>query len=143
MILKKLVFSFSFFPFLQIISDLQYIKKDIRAVERRRIELYRIRDRSSAKLKMLDDDPFSRSARSSLIDKHGGATISRTSLTSALNRSDLQNRKTDARTSASYLPPRKDSHGGSENHNPTQSGLVLARKKRVHAQVSNPSIVTS
>ncbi|KAL8461499.1 hypothetical protein ACS0TY_032829 [Phlomoides rotata] len=118
----------------EIQSDLQHIKKDIHAVERRRVELYRIKDRSSAKLRMLGDDPFSRSA---LIDKQSGATVSRTSLTSALNRIDLQTRKADARTSASHLPPRKDSHGGSDTHNPTQSGLVLARKKRVHAQFND------
>ncbi|CAN1843394.1 E3 ubiquitin-protein ligase COP1 [Linum perenne] len=39
----------------EIRTDLQYIKEDIDAVERHRIELYRARDRYSVKLRMLDD----------------------------------------------------------------------------------------
>ncbi|WZZ49714.1 hypothetical protein YC2023_049821 [Brassica napus] len=43
-------------------TDLQYIKEDINAVERHRIDLYRARDRYSVKLRMLGDDPSTRNA---------------------------------------------------------------------------------
>ncbi|KAL5578736.1 hypothetical protein UlMin_011178 [Ulmus minor] len=39
-------------------SDLQYIKEDINAVERRRIELNREKERFSARMRMLVDDPI-------------------------------------------------------------------------------------
>jgi E3 ubiquitin-protein ligase RFWD2 len=44
---------------LQIQTDLQYIKEDINAVERQRIELCRAKDRCSLKLRMFADDPNS------------------------------------------------------------------------------------
>ncbi|XP_041993892.1 E3 ubiquitin-protein ligase COP1-like isoform X2 [Salvia splendens] len=121
-------------------SDLKYIKEDIHAVERRRIELYRRRDRYSAKLRMLGDDPFSKSAWPSVVEKHGGATASRPSLTpgqSRLTSGDLHNKKADVRSSASHLVLGKDSYGGSDIQNPSQSGQALARKKRVHAQFND------
>ncbi|KAL0442974.1 UNVERIFIED_CONTAM: E3 ubiquitin-protein ligase COP1 [Sesamum latifolium] len=67
-------------------SDLQYMKEEFNAVERRRIELHRRRDRYTAK--------------------------SRTVL-------------------------HKDSHSGSDTQNLTQSGLALARKRRVQAQFND------
>ena len=42
--------------FSQIQTDLQYIKEDISAVERHRLELYRTKERYSMKLRMLLDD---------------------------------------------------------------------------------------
>ncbi|KAH6754915.1 Transducin/WD40 repeat-like superfamily protein [Perilla frutescens var. hirtella] len=120
--------------------DLQYIKEDIHAVEKRRIELYRRRDRYSSKLRMLGDDPSSKSAWPSVMDKHSGATASRPVLTPdqcRLNSGDLQNKKGEARSSASHLLQRKDNYGGSDTQNLTQSGLVLARKRRVHAQFND------
>ncbi|KAI3456497.1 hypothetical protein Pfo_013160 [Paulownia fortunei] len=124
----------------EIQSDLQYIKEDIHAVERRRIDLYRRRDRYSAKLRMLVDDPSSKSAWPSLIDKHSGATVCRTAITpgqSRMSSGGLQNRKADARSSAGHLMTRKDTYSGSDNQNLTQSGLALARKRRVHAQFND------
>ncbi|XP_057764957.1 E3 ubiquitin-protein ligase COP1-like isoform X2 [Salvia miltiorrhiza] len=120
----------------EIQSDLQYIKEDIHAVERRRIELYRRRDRYSAKLRMLGDDPSSKSARPSVVDKHSGATASRPGQ-SRLTSGDLQNKKADAKSSASHLLLRKDSYAGSDTQSPSHSGQVLARKRRVHAQFND------
>ncbi|KAL0305972.1 UNVERIFIED_CONTAM: E3 ubiquitin-protein ligase COP1 [Sesamum radiatum] len=97
----------------EIQSDLQYMKEDINAVERRRIELYRRRDRYSAKLRKLVSDPCSQSALPSLNDKHGGPTVQKRYYT------------------------RKDSHSGSDTQNLTQSGLALARKRRVQAQFND------
>lgn len=123
--------------FLQIQSDLQYIKEDIHAVERRRIELYRQRDRYPAKLRMLGDEPSPISAWQSMVDKHNGAAASRSAQAASqyrLTSGDLPIKKADARSSAMLL--RKDSHGGSDTQNPSQSGQAMARKRRVHAQVS-------
>lgn len=121
----------------EVLSDLQYIKEDIHAVERRRIEMYRRRDRYSTKMRMLVDEPASKTVWPSLIDKHGGSTISRTATAPGLclmSPEGSQNRKTDSKSSSCHLIPRKDSFGGSDNQNLNQSGLTLARKRRVHAQ---------
>nr|UQE85541.1 E3-ubiquitin ligase [Bacopa monnieri] len=124
----------------EIQADLQYIKEDIHAVERRRIELYRRRDRYSAKMRMLADDPSSKTAWPSLIGKSNGMTVSRTAVSvghGRLSSGGSENRKGDAKSSASYLTVRKDVHGGTETQNPTQSGLALARKRRVHSQFND------
>ncbi|KAK4398904.1 E3 ubiquitin-protein ligase COP1 [Sesamum angolense] len=122
-------------------SDLQYMKEDINAVERRRIELYRRRDRYSAKLRKLVSDPCSQSALPSLNDKYVGPMVSRNGITQGQvcmsSSGGSQNRKVDAKSSANHFIPRKDSHSGSDTQNLTQSGLALARKRRVQAQVVN------
>ncbi|PIN09302.1 U5 snRNP-specific protein-like factor [Handroanthus impetiginosus] len=119
--------------------DLKYIKEDIHAVERRRIELYRRRDRYSAKLRMLVDDPSSKSVWPSLIDKHSDVSVSRTIIPAYCHTipGGLQNRKTDAKSSASHLIPRKDTYSGSDAQTLTASGLTTARKRRVHAQFND------
>ncbi|KAK4485043.1 hypothetical protein RD792_007651 [Penstemon davidsonii] len=119
----------------EIQSDLQYLKEDIHAVEQRRIELYRRRDRYSAKLRLLGDDPSSKSVWQSLIDKHSAAAVYRTAIEPTQRQ--MSNRKTDAKSSVSHVPLRKDAHGGSDTQNLPQSGLVLARKRRVHAQFND------
>lgn len=121
----------------EVLSDLQYIKEDIHAVERRRIEMYRRRDRYSTKMRMIVDEPASKTVWPSLIDKHGGSTVSRTATAQGLclaSPGGSQNRKTDSKSSSCHLIPRKDSFGGSDNQNLNQSGLALGRKRRVHAQ---------
>ncbi|KZV51230.1 hypothetical protein F511_05887 [Dorcoceras hygrometricum] len=120
-----------------VLSDLQYIKEDIHAVEGRRIEMYRRRDRYSTKMRILVDEPASKVGWPSLIDKHGGSTASRTATAPGLclvTPGGSQNKITDSKSSACHLIQRKDSFGGSDNQNPNQSGLALARKRRIHAQ---------
>ncbi|GMP73305.1 hypothetical protein CsSME_00031095 [Camellia sinensis var. sinensis] len=53
----------------EIQTDLQYIKEDINAVERHRIDLYRAKERYSVKLRMLLDDPSATKAWPSLMDR--------------------------------------------------------------------------
>ncbi|KAL2475707.1 E3 ubiquitin-protein ligase COP1 [Abeliophyllum distichum] len=121
-------------------ADLHYIKEDIHAVERRRIELYRARDRYSAKLRMLADDPNVKNMWPSLTDKHNGAFISRAPGAQGLchmSSGTSNNRKTDAKTPANHLILRKDASGGSDSQNITQSRVSLARKRRVHAQFND------
>ncbi|CAI0550999.1 unnamed protein product [Linum tenue] len=59
----------------EIRTDLQYIKEDIDAVERHRVDLYRARDRYSMKLRMLDD-PMAGKPWSSTIDRNHGSMMS-------------------------------------------------------------------
>ncbi|KAL0310755.1 UNVERIFIED_CONTAM: E3 ubiquitin-protein ligase COP1 [Sesamum angustifolium] len=115
-------------------------KKIFHAVERRRIELCRRRDRYSAKLRMLIEDPPSKSALPLLMDKHCGLNVSRTAMAPGQGRMSSggsQNRKVDGKSSASPLILRKDSYGGSDTQSLTHSGLALARKRRVHAQFND------
>lgn len=93
---------------LQIQNDLQYIKEDINAVERHRIELHRARERCSVKLRMIADD-FN--VQTSLMDKRN-----------IMNIPDAHERK--------------DACSGSDS----QTGVSIARKRRIHAQVSTPFI---
>ncbi|KAL6562276.1 hypothetical protein OROGR_003283 [Orobanche gracilis] len=123
----------------EIQTDLQYIKEDIHAVERRRIDLYRRRNKyPHANLEMLDENPSTKSVWQSSVDKHSGAIACRaaavTSGRNCTSSCSMLNRKVDARSSTGHLTPRDDTYCGSDNQNLTQSGLVLARKKRVLAQ---------
>lgn len=124
----------------EIQSDLQYIKEDIHAVEKHRVELYRRRDRYSAKMRMAADDPTSKSLRPSLMDKHSDPTVYRATIAQdhvRLSSSVARNRKADSKPSASPLVPRKDASGASDNQNLSQSGLASARKRRVHTQFND------
>ncbi|KAK6133240.1 hypothetical protein DH2020_033001 [Rehmannia glutinosa] len=124
----------------EIQSDLRYIKEDIHAVEVRRMELYRRRERYSAKMRMPVDDPTSKSVWPSLMDKHSGAAVTRTAIAPGQGRMSSggsQNRKADVKSSASPLILRNDAYGGSDTENLTQSGLALARKRRVLAQFND------
>ncbi|XAR53828.1 hypothetical protein NMG60_11022521 [Bertholletia excelsa] len=110
----------------EIQNDLQYIKEDINAVEGHRMELYRARERHSVKLKMLVGNQFETKEWSSLIDRRNHGIIS--SVPSAqgqhwINAGNLNHRKVDA-------------SGGLDSHF-TQSGLAVARKRRVHAQFND------
>ncbi|KAG2716877.1 hypothetical protein I3843_03G149600 [Carya illinoinensis] len=121
-------------------SDLQFIKEDITSVERHRMELYRARDRYSVKLHMLgDDDSSARKSRSSSMDKNSSDLIS-SSLTArgVMATRNLQNKKADGKSQVtSHGLQRKDALSGSESQHINQSGLSVARKKRVHAQFSD------
>ncbi|KAG8365372.1 hypothetical protein BUALT_Bualt18G0097800 [Buddleja alternifolia] len=128
--------------FNEIQSDLRYIKEDIHAVERHRIDLYRKRDRYFAKLRVVDDEPFPKSVWQSSVDRNNGA-IANTSRTAIPPRqcrtssSGSQNRISDVRSTASPSISRNDAYVGSDSQNLTQSGLALARKKRVHVQFND------
>ncbi|KAH9744987.1 E3 ubiquitin-protein ligase COP1 [Citrus sinensis] len=123
----------------EIQTDLHYIKEDINAVERHRIDLYRARDRYSVKLRMLGDDSNTRKSWVSSIDKNSSGII-----TSSLNArggssaGSLQNKKGDGKAQAnSHGHQRKDSLTGSDSQCLNQSGLSVVRKKRVHAQFND------
>ncbi|XXG76891.1 hypothetical protein AAC387_Pa08g1157 [Persea americana] len=120
-------------------TDLQYIKEDINSVERHRIELYRARERYSMKLLMLDD-PMATKVWPSPIDKHNSGLISsaRSAHGGTYSR-NFQNKKVDVKSQGSSPGhQRKDAFSGSEPQNVlTQSGLAVARKRRVHTQFND------
>lgn len=103
---------------LQIQNDLQYIKDDVNAVERHRIELHRARERCLVKPRMISDD----------------STVKTTSWPSLM---DKRNSSMGAGSQQSKLhDKRKDACSGSDSQN-TQAGVSVARKRRVHAQVTS------
>lgn len=116
--------------------DLQFIKEDISAVERHRMELSRARDRYSMKLRKAGDDMKAREPWLTLMDKRNdGPTSTSLNTWGVVSAGNFQNKKADSRSQVStYGLYKKDSLSGAEpqvNH----TGLSVARKKRVHAQV--------
>ncbi|KAF5944227.1 hypothetical protein HYC85_018304 [Camellia sinensis] len=125
----------------EIQTDLQYIKEDINAVERHRINLYRAKERYSVKLRMLLDDPSATKAWPSLMDRRRCGIVSSIHPSPQglcwMNEGNSQNRKVDGKALvSSQMVQRKDSYSGSDSH-VTQSGLAVARKRRVHAQFND------
>ncbi|CAN6279854.1 unnamed protein product [Urochloa humidicola] len=121
----------------EIQTDLQYIKEDISAVERHRLELYRTKERYSMKLRMLLDDPAAQKMWTSPIEKATSLfpPNSRTPLSASCPGS-LQNKKLDLKAQVSHQGfQRRDALTCSDPPNaPIQSGNVIARKRRVQAQ---------
>ncbi|KAK8568894.1 hypothetical protein V6N12_007429 [Hibiscus sabdariffa] len=119
-------------------SDLQFIKEDINSVERHRMDLYRARDRYSVKLRMLGDDSSTRKPWSSSTDKNSSGIVSSSLNIRGMAAGNLQNKKMDGKTQLSgHCSQRKDSLSGADSEGFNQSGLSVARKKRVHAQFND------
>ncbi|XP_044466737.1 E3 ubiquitin-protein ligase COP1 [Mangifera indica] len=120
-------------------TDLQYIKEDINAVERHRMELYRARDRYSVKLRMLGDDSTARKPWLSSLDKNsGGLSSCSLHMRGGMPAGNLQQKKVDGKAQVSFPGlQKKDSLTGSDSQCFNQSGLSVVRKKRVHAQFND------
>lgn len=122
----------------EIQTDLQYIKEDISAVERHRMELYRARDRYSVKLRMLGDDPTPKSWSSTVDKSSGGFSSGSRSSLGGLAAGSFPNKKMDGKGQVSlHGPPRKDASSGLDSQYISQSGLAMMRKKRIHAQFND------
>ncbi|XP_027127492.2 E3 ubiquitin-protein ligase COP1-like [Coffea arabica] len=123
----------------EIQNDLQYIKEDINAVERHRIELYRVRDRFSLKLQVLSDDCLGVRSRSSSIDRTSSGLVSSSRSAHGGATGSFQYKRGDSK--AQFSSPanhRKDASLSGLNTQPmSQSGLAVVRKKRVHAQFND------
>ncbi|KAH7576685.1 hypothetical protein ACOSP7_002777 [Xanthoceras sorbifolium] len=120
-------------------TDLHFIKEDINAVERHRIELYRARDRYSMKLRILGDDTSARKPWRSTIDKNNSGLVSNSlNARGGMSAGNLQNKKVDGKAQvSSHGLQRKDSLSGSDSQCFNQSGISVVRKKRVHAQFND------
>jgi E3 ubiquitin-protein ligase RFWD2 len=101
------------------------------------MELYRARDRYSMKLRMLGDDSSARKSWPSSMDKNTSDLISSSLNTRrGLATWNLQNKQVNEKYGViSTRQQRKDALRGSDSQCINQSGLSVARKKRVHAQV--------
>ncbi|CAJ1971116.1 unnamed protein product [Sphenostylis stenocarpa] len=120
-------------------TDLQFIKEDINAVEKHRMDLYRARDRYSVKLRMLDDSGGRKSWHSSLEKHSSGLISSPLNLRGGLS-SGSHTKKNDGKSQVSSHGQgvqRRDALTGSDSQLINQSGLVLVRKKRVHTQFND------
>ncbi|GJM86991.1 hypothetical protein PR202_ga02900 [Eleusine coracana subsp. coracana] len=121
----------------EIQTDLQYIKEDISAVERHRVELYRTKERYSMKLRMLLDDPAAPKMWTSPLDKASSFFLpsSRAPLSPSCPGS-LQNKRLDLKAQVSQQGfQRRDALTCSDPPNaPIQSSNVIARKRQVQAQ---------
>ncbi|CAA2981398.1 E3 ubiquitin- ligase COP1-like [Olea europaea subsp. europaea] len=119
-------------------NDIQYVKEDVDAVERHRIELYRARDRYSVKLRLLGDDPMGLKSPTSSFKR-----ISTSHLSSGNERGILsenfQHKKVEGKAQLSFLEPlRKDtSSSGPTSQHLSQASLAVKQKKRVHAQFND------
>ncbi|XVF71830.1 hypothetical protein PTKIN_Ptkin12aG0071100 [Pterospermum kingtungense] len=120
-------------------TDLQFIKEDINSVERHRIDLYRARDRYTVKLRMLGDDSSTRKPWPSFIDKNSSGIVSSSlNVRGVMSAGNLQNKLIDGKAQASgHGPQRKDALSEADSQGFNQSGLSIARKKRVHTQFND------
>ncbi|GAA0155125.1 ubiquitin-protein ligase [Lithospermum erythrorhizon] len=121
----------------EIQTDLQYIKEDISVVERRRVELYRARDRYFTNLRIRGDDAAPKMWPSLMEKRSSGITTSGPSALGQprMGSSASQSIKAEAKTSLTgQAMQRKDSHGAPDLQHVNQSGLAVTRKRRVHAQ---------
>ncbi|KAJ7960327.1 E3 ubiquitin-protein ligase COP1 [Quillaja saponaria] len=119
-------------------TDLQFIKEDVNAVERHRMELYHARDRYSLKLRMVDDSS-GRKAWPSAMDKNSSGLISNSlNMRGGLSSGSIPNKRVDGTSQgSSHGIQRKDAISGSDSQYINHSGLALVRKKRVHAQFND------
>ncbi|XP_057784867.1 E3 ubiquitin-protein ligase COP1-like [Salvia miltiorrhiza] len=120
-------------------SDLQYIKEDLNAVERHRIELYQAKERCSVKLKMVSGDPLGIRSRTSSrpMDRNIPGLVSNSYNIRGITSMNFQYKKDEGRAQVNI--PRTQSKEAAALNEPTsqhmsQSGLAVMRKKRVHAQ---------
>lgn len=124
----------------EIQTDLQYMKEDINAVERRRIDLYRVRDRYLANLRLPADDPNAKPPWPSVIEKRGGGNTTSNSSSHGqfrLGPSNMNFYKADAKSLAdSEMPARTDAYSGVDSQM-NHSKISVARKKRIHAQFND------
>ncbi|GAB4859398.1 coatomer subunit alpha [Ancistrocladus abbreviatus] len=118
-------------------TDLHYIKEDISAVERHRMELLHARDRYTVKLCMLGDDPTTKSQPSSVDkDSAGFSSGSRSSL-GGLATGSFPNKVDRKAQVSSHGSQRRDAITGWDSQHISQSGLAVMRKKRIHAQFND------
>ncbi|KAL9244295.1 hypothetical protein vseg_018087 [Gypsophila vaccaria] len=117
--------------------DLQYIKEDVGAVERHRMELYRARDRYSVKLRMLGN-PTPKSWPSTNGTSSGGFSFGSRSSVGGLGAVSFQSKKIDGKGQlSSHSSSRTDALSGLEAQHISPSGLAVMRKKRIHAQFND------
>lgn len=120
-------------------TDLQFIKEDISAADRHRMELCHSKDRYSMKLRMLGDVYSARKSWPSSIDKSSSGPLTNSlNLSGGISTGSFQNKKVDGRGHVNPTEPLgKGALGGSDSQHINLSGQAIVRKKRIHAQVGH------
>ncbi|KAI9082216.1 hypothetical protein K1719_035639 [Acacia pycnantha] len=118
-------------------TDLQFIKEDISAVDKHRMELYRARDRYSVKLRMLDESGSRKSWQSPMDKTSSGHISSPLNMRGALSSGSLPKKLDGKGQVSSHGIQRKEAISGSDSQFLNQSSLALIKKKRVHAQFND------
>lgn len=118
-------------------ADLHYIKDDILALEKRRLELSRVRERYSRKLHMPLDEPMDTTLGHAAIDDGNNVHTSfvRGGQGGAMS-GKFQQKKAEIKAQASSqgMQSRANFCHSDSQVLPTLSGLTIARKRRVLAQ---------
>ncbi|KAL7102443.1 hypothetical protein ACP275_08G121100 [Erythranthe tilingii] len=116
-------------------NDLVYVKEDLNTVERRRIELYRARERYSVKLKA-SDDPVRMRSRTSSMERIVGPASNSCTTKGGMTSVNIQYKKNEGKVHINPLGTQiKDAtFSGPTSQQISQSGMAVTRKKRVHAQ---------
>lgn len=123
-------------------SNLEYIKKDLNAVERHRIQLYQARERCSVKLKKSSDDPLIIKPRTSSwpMDRNiSGLGRNSYNIKRGITPVNSQYKKNEGKAQVKIPATQSKETALNEpsSQDMGQSGLAVMRKKRVHAQVSD------
>ncbi|BBH00687.1 Transducin/WD40 repeat-like superfamily protein [Prunus dulcis] len=116
----------------EIKADLQYIKEDITAVERRRLELCSWEQENSIKLKML--------APGDQQQHSNGIVCSTQHVQARMSCNDIQNKRSDVKAQAicKALQLNNDYGSSSDMQRVTTPGVAsLARKRRIHSQFNH------
>ncbi|KAF3451787.1 hypothetical protein FNV43_RR07883 [Rhamnella rubrinervis] len=122
----------------EIQSDLQYVKEDINAIGRRKIELQRENERFSIRTRMLVKDPLATNDWPSLTDKHGSDIISSArSMQVQMGSGNSQSKKANITAQTNFQElQRKDAYSGIDLQSVTPSGMIAARKRQIYSQFS-------
>ncbi|KAK6120632.1 hypothetical protein DH2020_045627 [Rehmannia glutinosa] len=113
-------------------NDLLYIRKDLNAVERHRMALYRTRERCS-----VSDDPVGMRSHTSSMDRNiSGHVCNSCNAKDGITSVNFQYKKDEGKVQVKPLgtQSRDASFSGPTSQHISQSGLAVIRKKRVHAQ---------
>lgn len=121
---------------LQVQTDLRCISEDIHAVERHKLELCRERERYLRRLRMYEVGSAAKLG-SSLIDKYSRGNISNAcNVQCQINSSGTEPNRADLKALVSSHGERlRDPASGSDSEYATPSGINVARKGRMRAQV--------
>ncbi|KAE8664452.1 E3 ubiquitin-protein ligase COP1 [Hibiscus syriacus] len=122
----------------QVKTDLQYIKEDTASVKKRIMELYMAKERRSMNIRMLIDDSLAAKTLPLSIDQHNNGTISGGCKSQGWLGSASPQRTVGLKDQTSSWGFRsKDANDGLDSSYDTNSGLAVARKRRIHAQFND------
>lgn len=103
------------------------------------MELHHVSEKYSVKLRMVHHNSFKTKLRSPMVDQHDNPMVSNTrNVHIGVGSRSLYDRKVEMKPQLNFEGlQRKETFCGSDpTHSLAQSGLAVARKRRIHQQVS-------